>query len=291
MLTEMTEAFRTTIQMYRDYSGSGMTTLFFLAALACLWFLEKDRSVKAVLVFLATAALTLFFFPVFSCVAIRWFLDDGVYYRFLWLIPMGVIVCCAIVRVMDALEGRRKRTLFALACAGLLASQGSLIYANPAVRLAENAYHLPQSVIDTADILHVDGQWVKAVVPSEMLQFIRQYDTSILMPYGRDMLVDTWGSQSAGREMYQAMEAETVDARYLVWLCQQEKVDYLVMRRGTPMQGSLEDWGFRPIAAVAGEGGGAYDIYMDKHSAFYKDKRAQLGLDAGQAQAEGGNGS
>ncbi|NLL79576.1 MAG: hypothetical protein GX234_07280 [Clostridiales bacterium] len=274
MLGNMMEAFRMTIDMYRKFSGVGMVTVFFLAALGYLWFWEKDKGIRMILVYLVTAVLVLFFFPVFSYLAIYHFLDQEVYYRFLWLMPMGVIVCYVIVRIFEQFESGKKRVLFSIVCGVMLMLQGSFIYSNPAVKRAENAYHLPQSVIDTADILHVEGDWVKAVVPSEMVQFIRQYDPKIMMPYGRDMLVESWDVQGGNREMYEAMEADIIHAQYLVLLCQQERVDYIVARKSSQIGGSFEEWGFMKIASLE-----EYDIYMDKHSKFYDQKREELGLD------------
>lgn len=272
MLEQMMEAFRMTIDMYRDFSGSGMTTVFFLAALGYLWFWEKDKSIRVIFVYMVTAVFVLFFFPLFSYLAIYHFLDTEVYYRFLWLMPMGVLVCYVIVRVLEELSSGSKKALFAVACAAIIMTQGSLVYANPMVTRAQNPYHLPQSVIDTADILDVDGQWVKAVVPSEMVQFIRQYNSKIMMPYGRDMLVEQWDVQGGNREMYEAMEADIIHAQYLVLLCQQEKVDYIVVRQTSQIGGDFEEWGFLKIASVTG-----YDIYMDKHSPYYKQKCGELG--------------
>lgn len=274
MLADIMEACRMTVDMYRDFGGKGMVTVFFLAALLYLWFWEKDKGIRVILVYLVTAILVLFFFPIFSYLAIFHFLDNEVYYRFLWLMPMGVIVCYGIVKIREQIKDNRRRVLFVLACAALIMTQGSLIYANPAVAKAENPYHLPQTVIDTADIIGVDDEWVKAVVPAEMVQFIRQYDSLIMMPYGRDMLVERWNVQGGNREMYEAMEADIIHAQYLVLLCQQERVDYIVVRKASQIGGDFEEWGFMKIASIPG-----YDIYMDKHSKFYDAKRAELGLD------------
>ena len=275
MLAEIMEAFRMTIDMYRDFSGTGMVTVFFLAALCYLWFWEKDKGIRVILVYLVTAVLVLFFFPLFSYLAIYHFLDNEVYYRFLWLMPMGVIACYVVVRVLEQIENGCRRALFGVACAAMIMVQGSLIYANPSVVKAENPYHLPQTVIDVADIIGIDGQWVKAVVPAEMIQFIRQYDPMIMMPYGRDMLVESWDVQGGNREMYEAMEADIIHAQYLVLLCQQEKVDYIVVRQTSQIGGDFEEWGFMKIASITG-----YDIYMDKHSQYYEEKCAELGIEA-----------
>lgn len=275
MLAEIMEAFRMTIDMYRDFSGTGMVTVFFLAALCYLWFWEKDKGIRVILVYLVTAVLVLFFFPLFSYLAIYHFLDNEVYYRFLWLMPMGVIACYVVVRILEQIENGCRRALFGVACAAMIMVQGSLIYANPSVVKAENPYHLPQTVIDAADIIGIDGQWVKAVVPAEMIQFIRQYDSMIMMPYGRDMLVESWDVQGGNREMYEAVEADIIHAQYLVLLCQQEKVDYIVVRQTSQIGGDFEEWGFMKIASITG-----YDIYMDKHSQYYEEKCAELGIEA-----------
>lgn len=267
MLGDILEAFQLTIETYKNFSGTGMITVFFLAALLFLWKSEKDQSIRVIFVYLSAAVFALFLFPVFAYLAMFYFLDKEVYYRFLWLVPMGVLICYAAVRLLDRLEGWRKPAA-GLVLAAFIMLEGSLVYANPDVRRAENPYHLPQAAIDVADVAGVDGEWVKAVVPSELVQFIRQYDSMIMMPYGREMLVDRW---EMNHEMYMAMEADVIHAQYLVLLCQQEKVDYIVLRKSAQIGGSLEEYGFMRLTDVEG-----YDIYMDKHSAFYDRKREEF---------------
>lgn len=260
-MAQMMDMLRFTIQIFKDYSGSSMYTLLFLCALFFLWLSEQDKGKKVLLVYLAVVIFALFFFPVFSYVAIRFFLEEEIYYRFLWLLPMGAIVCYSITRLTGMMETKLRKIIVGILCALYLAGSGEMVYTNPAVTRAENIYHLPESVIQVADRLVLPGETVKAVVPSEMIQFIRQYDATIMMPYGREMLVDRW---SINHELYELMESDHIYMQYLEALCKENKVDYAVLRVSTPIYGDMDECSLKKIESVAG-----YDIYMDEDSPLY----------------------
>ena len=69
----------------------------------------------------------------------------------------------------------------------IIVVSGSLVYINRYMSPAENLYHIPQNVIDICDVIEpAEGEpRVRAAFPSELVHFVRQYDTNILMPYGR----------------------------------------------------------------------------------------------------------
>lgn len=264
MAESMLEVIRRTIEIYRTYSGSSAYLLLFLVALFYLWFTEKDKSVRIVLIYLSSSIFVLFFFPLFAYLAMHYFLDTLVYYRFLWLLPVGIVVSLAAVRLIERMDKRVYRWGVGIACAAMIIASGSLIYQNEAVTKAENAYHLPAEMVAVANELQIADTWVKAVVPSELIQFIRQYDGYIMMPYGREMLVGQW---EMNHDLYMAMEAETIHAEYITILCRENQVDYIVIRKTSPVSGDFEEFGFQKIAETQ-----MYHIYMDTESLLY-DKR------------------
>ncbi len=265
----MDEVIRTTVTIYKNYGGSSMLTLLVMAAVLYLWVTEERGEVRALFVYLTAGIIALFFFPFFAWAAMHIFLDSQVYYRLLWLIPMGMIVSYAAARAVSQIETRRKRIIVSILFLLFIVRSGSLIYQNPMVTRAENLYHLPGSVISVADVMHVDDREVKAVVPSEMLQFIRQYDASIHLAYGREALVDGWSNNP----LYEAMESNPVRSYAITDYARAQGVEYIVLRTGTPVVGTkpIDKYEFSYLTTVEN-----YDIYIFDRAEFAEEKKAEF---------------
>ena len=264
----MSEVIRTTLSIYYNYGGGSMMTVFVIAAVAYLWITEEKKEIKILFVYLTAAIGALFFFPVFAYIAMHFFLDSQVYYRLLWLIPMGMIVSYAAVKVISQLEMKRKRVVAGILIALFMIQSGSLVYRNPLVTKAENLYQLPKSVIAVADVMKVENRDVKAVVPGEMLQFIRQYDASIHLAYGREALVDGWSNNP----LYEAMEKRPVHSYELTDYARQQGVEYIVLRAGTPIVGSkpIENYQFSYLTTIEN-----YDIYINDIVPYAAEKKQE----------------
>jgi len=264
----MGEMIGTTLTIYKNYGGGSVLTLIALAAVLYLWVAEDRKEIKALFVYVTAAVMALFFFPLFSYAAVHYFLDAQVYYRLLWLVPMGMIVAYAAARMVSYIGTKHKRMVIGIILALFIAQSGSLIYKNPMVTEAENAYHLPASVIAVADVMHVEGRDVKAVVPGEMLQFIRQYDASIHLAYGREVLVEGWSNNP----LYEAMEANPVRSYAITDYGKQQGVEYIVLRAGTPIVGTnpIGKYEFSYLTTT-----GNYDIYIYDRAEFAQEKKEE----------------
>ena len=242
------------------YGGNGVLLLMFLAAAIYIVASEKDIKKKIVLGILPLVILAGFLFPVTKIVYVALF-DDGsdTYYRILWLIPMYVVIgygaCKAVMNFKNDAVRRGMLALILL----IIAVTGSFVYANQYMSKAENLYHIPQNVIDICDVIAPeDGEpRVRAAFPSELVHFVRQYDTDILMPYGREMVVTQWDYYNA---VYEVMEKpETIDATALLEATRQTKCRYIVLSDSRQIDQSLEELGLNAIANIDG-----YTIYEDE---------------------------
>ncbi len=267
----MGDIVRTTLTIYQNYGGGSTMTVIVAAAILYLWVAEDKKEIKVLFVHLTAGILALFFCPLFAWAAMKFFLDSQVYYRLLWLVPMGMTVAYALARAVSKIETRRKRIVISTVFALLLVQSGSLVYRNPMVTKAENLYHLPPSVISVADAMRVEGRDVKAVVPGEMLQFIRQYDASIHLAYGREALVDGWSNNP----LYEAMESSPVRSFAITDYAKQQGVEYIVLRAGTPIAGSkpISKYEFSYLTTVDN-----YDIYIYDRAKFAAEKKAEFGI-------------
>ncbi|MCR5674524.1 MAG: hypothetical protein K6G16_02330, partial [Lachnospiraceae bacterium] len=186
--------------MFKQYGGSGWLTVLYAAAFIFLLIKEKRRPVRILLIWLPAAVLFLFFFPLFRKVYVRVTDSGNTQYRMLWLVPMSMTVALAGCRLCTLVPMRGRALLFKrildrillpLAVAAAIVFAGSMVYRNPYVTRAENAYHIPEEAIRVCQVITRDleeGKRVRAAVPDDLVHFIRQYDTDVILAYGRDIV-------------------------------------------------------------------------------------------------------
>lgn len=260
----MVEIWQEILQLYKEYIGSGMVAALFLLSVVYLLFEEKEQVKKVMLAVVPLAIMALFACPVFAWILARC-LDEEIYYRFLWLLPMTVVIAYAGVKLILKLQGIRRMVMLLAVCSVIMVC-GDYVYDNPYFSRAENPYHVPQTVADICDRIIVDGREVRAVFPLEMIQYVRQYTPYVCMPYGREMLVERWQMYN---EMYMAYEGDAAggvpEAENLAQTARKYAVHYIIWDSSRAMNGDLEKWDFVLENQVDG-----YQIY--------RDEKAYLGL-------------
>ncbi|MBE5844858.1 MAG: hypothetical protein E7302_11940 [Butyrivibrio sp.] len=244
--------FRESLVIFKNYGGNGYLLYLFVAALIYLLIAEKDMR-KKLLVAIVPAIILVGFFVPFTRIAYVAVIPDGgdTYYRLLWLLPMGVCIAYAGCKLF----AEHKR-IGVIVISVLIIFCGSLVYKNQYVSRAENLYHIPQVVIDICDkIKPEEGEpRVRGVFPDELIHFVRQYDTDILMPYGRDTLHHEY--YNAVREAYH--KPEVINAKELLAATRETKCRYIIMIEGRAIDTDLEDMGLILLDNIGG-----YNIYED----------------------------
>ena len=199
--------------------------------------------------------LLIFFNPLITLV-IYHYVDTEIYYRILWLLPMTAVIAFATVEIYGKLK-EKKRTVFAVVTALLVMVSGSFVYRDPLFGKAENAYHVPQSVVDICDAIEVEGREVMAVFPVELISYVRQYSPVVCMPYGREITVERW-NYTTENALFDAMEAEVIDAELLSRLAREATCAYIILPEGKEIDGNLSDYDYETFGKVEG-----YMIYKD----------------------------
>ncbi len=231
--------FMESVVIFKLYGGNGVLTILYLFSLVFLLIRERDRTVRRFFVWLPLLYLFLFFCPLFRKLYVRVMHAGDTQYRMLWLCPMGMTVACAGCRLASWLPMRGAhltvkrffdRLLLPALTAVLIILCGSLVYRNPYVTRAENAWHLPQEAVEVCDAIRHDyggGYRVRVAVPEDLVHFIRQYDTDLILAYGRDIVA--YGYYNRVRE---ALDAPgIIDMTELSEALRETEADYLVMKR------------------------------------------------------------
>ena len=235
------------------YNNDTVLMGLFLVAMVGLWITEKDKRIKTILVYLSIALIFIFVNPIYAWLAMK--VDDEAYYRVWWTLPMGITVCYGVVKAVMYFRKTISKALVIIMAILVIVVNGKFVYTNTIHFKASNAYHMPQLVIEVAEALRIEGYTPKAVLPAELLPFIRQYTAEIIMPYGRNMVETRWGFSSP---LFDCMEADVYVAEEIAEYARAETCVYVVLSSIKPMEGRMEDYHY-----TLQELAGGYYIYMD----------------------------
>lgn len=247
----MIDNLRDTWNIIVQYKGTGMILVVYFAALIFLFLTEKNRKNRFLIIYMPFSLLLLFFFPVFYRIYVLYLDNISTYYRVLWLLPMSVTIAYAGCKAIY-----RHRRIGAMIMVALIIVCGKYAYthkgASPATKV-ENVYHIPQYVIDICDNIEqdIDGVNVYACAPLEMLFYVRQYDASICLIYGRDAVEPTWGYYNEFYETYELSEVLDWDKMLELTHNNVPKVcTYFVVKKDRQMSGDPVDYGLEVVTEV-----------------------------------------
>ena len=253
--------FMESVVIFKNYVGGRYIVALFLLALLYLIFAEKNRRRRAMFVYMPVSLLLAFFFPVTRKVFVRLMGEGDTYYRILWLVPMGLVIAYGGVKfAVFVCEKKglvmKRLTLAALAAAVMLC--GTYVYASQYMSRAENLYHIPQKVIDICDVIApAEGEErIWAVFPTDLVYFVRQYDTDIQMLYGREMVEPKW--QYAEPVHTVMNHPTTIDMEALVALTRERNCTYIVLPNNKGVSETPENFGLELLDTIEG-----YPVYFD----------------------------
>lgn len=238
------------IEIFQKYMGSGLLMLLFLAALIYLFFEEKRKPVRILLIYLPVLVLLVYFNPLFYKVFYE-VAGSEIYFRMLWLLPIVPVLAYTGVSIYDRVSEKAKLPLLALLICVFMVS-GRLVYLNPLFSKAENQYHVPDYVVHICDVIEVEGREVMAVFPQEFLLYVRQYSPIVCMPYGRDGII------YQGNPFYNLMESDAIEAEVLAEYAKQARCHYIILSEDKEITGNLLQYDYEVFDRIDG-----YVIYRD----------------------------
>ena len=242
------------VSLFSEYMGNGLLLIFYLAATVYLYLTETRRIYRLVFVYLPAMILLFFFNPLFYQMFYQ-LLEGEIYYRILWLLPVSMGIGFTVVSILSRLQGIRRGIFITLSIV-LLSMGGSFMFSNPFFSKAENPYHVPQTVVELCDALRVEGREVMVAMPMEFVNYVRQYDATICMPYGRtaDLYYD---------ELGYLLEQEELEVSEIVEKARQRSCHYLVLAQSKKNHIEFLDYEYETFLVING-----YVVYKDTTQYF-----------------------
>ena len=270
----MTATFMEVMENQTGYFGEGWQYPIFAIALAALLILWRRRD-AAIATLYTVIMLVVIYCPLTADILMR-FLGDNVYWRMFWLLPIIPILGVAMVEfiplTINAFYAMAKRkaddtghksggrfiTILAVALVlaiygGLLYGGGYFVYQDGNVTWAKNLEKLPPEVIDVVDALNVDyeaepvGEKKLAAVGT-IVPFIRQYDSTILLSYGRSTIQKEKKTGAKGQLYLQLTTEEQPDYDLIEELLTKTKATYLIIADNMSVRSvKMSDHGYEVI--------------------------------------------
>lgn len=192
------------------YWGNGSFQYLLLAAVVYLigW-KRKKRSVQQALFYLL-AVLLLFLCPLTAAI-IQKCIGETVYWRVLWLLPVTPVIALAGAELPEDRHPDFLRSgLAVIFIAATIVCANSLLHSGNYTR-TYNYQKVPDEVANICNLVQEnadEGTEVCLAADDHIASYVRVYDPSIFMPYGRR----TKGSRdSESRSLYYAINSETPD--------------------------------------------------------------------------------
>ena len=254
----MIKTMQIVFETIRNYRGAGLFFVLFLLAMLYLFLNEEEKNRRIILIYSALTVIGIFVFPITSYVIMNYVMDTEIYYRQLWLIPYGVIVCYALVRLMIRMQRVIGKVAVFLAACLVIMVTGTNVFANDNFSRAKNVLHIPPEAVHVCDaILDDDIEYIlTAAFPMRLVEYTRQYTAEIVTVYGREAIITRWNLPN---ELLELIEAPELNAQKLATVGRSQGAECIVVEAVKPMNGRMEDYNYYLIETVDG-----FDIYMEK---------------------------
>ncbi len=261
ILSVISETMQLVKSAYYTYCGVSVNlTLVYLAFFHLFFSLGKNtdkRKQDKFLLWLGVVLVAVIVFPVSAWVIMKYCVESGVYRRMFWMIPVPLLVGYVGARIVAGESTKWRKFFTGALLTGIIVVTGVRLYTPQNFTKASNPYKLMPGVISVCDVIQADAaaqgiEDVGVFATNDLIIQIRQYDASIRMPYGRDMLNGEAGVTRLAKRVYQALNGEQLNAQALAFDAKKGNYQYLVTWSDEALVSPLSDAGYELIGDVGG---------------------------------------
>ncbi|MEF9990375.1 MAG: hypothetical protein RR716_07690 [Christensenellaceae bacterium] len=177
---------------YHRFDGTGSYFILFYIALFYICYKEKEQ--RTFLVYSSLFLLAVLLNPFLAGFIGDHLIGGYVYWRCFWILPIVTVLANAATSLTMSVNLHRFRILIASACAVLMILCGGFMFTSSNYQIAQNPYKVSTDTIEICEIIQADDSSgdTKALVANELISYIRQYDASIKLAYGRYPMTVDW---------------------------------------------------------------------------------------------------
>lgn len=252
----MQKTWDTIVAMYEQYAADSWYLYLLGAALLFLLITCRKRKTNGVWLIAAVLFAVLYLWPVTAGIIMKNFIGRSVYWRMLWVLPAVLIIAFAGASFLGMFKKKWLQNLLCVFLAAAVILGGTCMYFQGNYSAGENLYKLPSATVPLCDMISEDAQangidQVKVLVPNQLLCYIRQYEASFLMPYGRNAFKYEDLTQNQAGLFSQMSSEDEADPETLNMLLENEKCNYFVWdRQDEARRMEFADYGYVTVGDV-----------------------------------------
>lgn len=248
----MKEIFDIVISMYDTYNGTGMHMALFFACLLYLVMQKKGKDKQYLFLGYTLLFFMICFFPLTAKVIIAC-IGQNVYWRMFWLLPMTIVIAYTAVQILMQAETKPKRYALLAFMFVIIAMTGTFTYNVTIFEPKQNNYKLPSDVIEICDAIDADAvangiKTKKLLTVNELLTTIRQYDASVLMPYGNEVIKGNKAETENAACLFHLMNKEIKNWEAICWYAGMEGCNYIAYPKDEAVTETLAGLGFIKVS-------------------------------------------
>ena len=246
------------ISYWNQYWGDAYVQYVMIAALMIIAAFAVRRKEARHVFFTAVLTLAAFFMPPFIMLVTR-VTGESVYWRFLWLFPTVILISYVLSGMIGMVKNEILRFLLVSGACVLLIISGSGQHKAENFVYLENWLKIPDDIVKACDLIREDsgGDTVKVAAEEEAACYVRVYDPSFYMPFGR------WGEGAVTKNqktLYTQINLPEKHYRALAKYARDQKCNYLIISP-VPQEGAqiLQEIGYHLAGSTE-----TYEIYANK---------------------------
>lgn len=199
-------------------------------------------------------------FPITAWFIMKYCVESYVYRRLFWMLPLPLIVAYVAARVVSEEKSKLRKVGIAAALVAIVVILYPSLYTSQNFAKASEPYKIGTATVAVCDALQEEAEkqgveQIRVIVPNELTLRIRQYDASIVMPYGREAIKGESRDRLAIK-IYNMVNAEQIDAQTLAFYAKRGNYPYLAYWSDENVMRELLEAGYELVAEA-----GDYFIY------------------------------
>ena len=240
------------ISNWKLYWGDGFYQyLLLISVIYLLLRKRKEKNTRYILIY-SVLLLIIFALPITASV-IRSCIGDEVYWRVLWLLPTIPLIAIA---AADFLKNRKSKVVQAvclLVFTGIIAFSGKGMFKADNYFIADNPQKVPSEVAYLCNFVNEKAAEagfteVKIAADDHIASYVRVYDASILMPYGRR---GTGALDKYASVLYQQINSPTPSFKRIARAAKHTGCNFIIMDlRGNTDLRKFKKYGYTKIGEL-----------------------------------------
>ena len=257
----MVDTLKAAIRMFGLYIGESWQFALFLLAVLYLLLAKEEKDKRRLFVAYTGVFAFLYLCPLTAKIIMDYCIGELVYWRMFWLLPIPMVLAYTGTKIWRRQKNKAASAGVLVVLTALIVLSGHCVYGTDGpFQKAGNLVKLPPEVCWVCEIIEEnapeDGE-MKAVVPTELAGYIRQYDSKIELAFGR------WGGQSKrGKRLERQMLKESPNFEKIARLSRKIGCNFLVYPANEWQDENIRNLGYEPVGNV-----NTYVIYRDMQEA------------------------